>query len=177
MGQVKPFFGGLPTGPDVKRIMDQVDAGSKRGEIVKHDEVEKIIKVSRDENRYKTVTNAWRRKVLSESGVKIVGDRPDVVGVGFAVLTNKEQIAEAERQYGKGRRRVRDGWKTVSLTGEDGLDEASLKRREHAIQTGVRLFGVHREAQRSLAESTRPKELPPKSGPLKEERRQKEKVQ
>lgn len=168
MSDAKVYFGGLPTKPDVDKIMRSIKAEERRGGVVKHEEIEGLIKVERTENRYKTVCNAWRKKVFTAHGVKIVGDRPDVVGVGFAVLTNKEQIAEAERQYGKGRRRVGAGWKTAALVTEEDLEEADLKRRDHAIQTGVQLFTAHREAQKSLAASTRPQHQHPRLEPPKE---------
>lgn len=123
----KPFFGGLPTDIDVKRLLEAFPNIEPGGE-VGYDDVAKVIGVDVGTNRFRTVTNAWRRRLLRTGNVAIDA----VPGRGFRRLTELER---SERDRGGWRRdqvraarKVRD----LALTDTTSFDEREKKSHDHA---------------------------------------------
>lgn len=83
------YFGGIPTDIDVRAIREHwPDESLKVGEVIKHDDMEAILKCGRKSCRYKTVTARWR-KLVENSTNKIIGAKR---GEGFVVLSEREKV-------------------------------------------------------------------------------------
>jgi len=66
------YFGGIPTGPDVKKLIDAFELSKMvPGYTIPYSEVEKIIEQQSDSNRWRSVTDAWRKKVERDYGIFI----------------------------------------------------------------------------------------------------------
>ena len=86
MANGKPFFGGMPTEMDVKKLMStfpKLHAGLQ----ISHGEIELLIGVKKDTSRYRTIVNAWRQKIFKEQN-EWFGSIP---GVGYKVLSPEER--------------------------------------------------------------------------------------
>jgi hypothetical protein len=82
------FFGGIPTGPDI-RLLREMYPDSELGEtVIPYQKVAEILRCDRNSNRFKTITNRWRKLVEVESG-KVLGVKK---GEGFVVLNDREKL-------------------------------------------------------------------------------------
>ena len=114
-------IGGIPTGPDVKNIRDKFpDSKLKAGNKIGYAQIEAIIKTQRDEPRFRTVTNAWRRAVRRDAN-KIIGV---IAGSGFVVLDENEKSNLVGRKIRRSVKQLRSGYKVmqtidVAQLGED----------------------------------------------------------
>ena len=61
---------GLPTGIDVKRLRERYpDNQLLPGVTIQYSDIYPIIGVKEDNGRFRSVTNAWRKAIMSESGI------------------------------------------------------------------------------------------------------------
>jgi hypothetical protein len=83
------FFPGVPTTMDVNRLME-LDV--QPGTIVSYEQVTAVIGISNSVHRFRTVTNAWRRRLFRERLLQSSAE-----GGAFHFLT-----ADAAHQKGRG---------------------------------------------------------------------------
>lgn len=91
MTQSKIFLGGLPTRLDVDRLCDRIAA--EPGDVATYEDVEALLGLSRDTNRFRTITAAWRRKLERERGVQT-----ECEGGSFRFLTPDEAFDSSVRR-------------------------------------------------------------------------------
>ena len=124
------FTGGVPTGPQVRKLEAAFpDVESIRGDVLKHDVIEEIIGEKRGTSRYRTITAAWRRKVEIATGIVIDG-RGEALNIGFRVLTDGDQVGFGVDQRRYGTRRIKRGHTAIART-----NVAHLTPQEKAIRT------------------------------------------
>jgi hypothetical protein len=102
--EAEAFFGGIPTGPDVKRLRDRWPE-LEVGDTITDAEVAEVLCVPVKSHRYKTVTTVWKKR-WEEDG-KVIGRKN---GNSFVVLTDSEKFAVVQgklRTVVRGIRRVR----------------------------------------------------------------------
>lgn len=85
----KLFYGGIPTGPDVERLM-MLDISP--GDSIEYAVIENTISVSRKDSRFYTVTRVWREQLLRDRRLHVVP-----CGGAFRALTPNEAISERIR--------------------------------------------------------------------------------
>lgn len=95
----KVFFGGMPTEIDVKKLREAFPEINEGDEIA-HEQIEKLLNLDRNANRYRTVTEVWRKKLLNEGT-----DMGAVAGVGFRCLNPKERITRSVEGFQSGTRK------------------------------------------------------------------------
>lgn len=88
-GQHLPFNEGLPTRPDVDLLI-KTWPDMKVGDRIEYESVEKLIGAKRAAARFRTVTVAWRRRMLADHGTVIECAPGDAFFVASA-----EQISSA----------------------------------------------------------------------------------
>ena len=156
----EPFFGGLPTGPDVRKLQEHFpDLESRLGITIPHEEIEKVLGLKRHETRYKVVVMAWRKRLAQDSNgrVQIRGDLREVVGIGFRVLNDSEMVQfHSDLKRGmtrKGRRAY------IVLANTDDAHLTDDEKR-------VRAHGLHamKMIQTAMIESRRFVPSPPEPG-------------
>jgi hypothetical protein len=87
--QKQAFFGGVPTDVDIKTLREAYpESEMEAGVVIPYSEVEQLLQEKKWSNRFKGVTNRWRKMVEGETG-KVVGTQP---GVGFKVLEETEKV-------------------------------------------------------------------------------------
>lgn len=112
----KAFFAGLPTEIDVRKLRAAFPKVSEGDEIT-HGQLEEALGFPRSKNRYRTVTNAWRKQLFNE-GL----DLGAVVGVGFRCLTAPERISGSIKGFQAGtRKQLRSVRRAVVVRTEDPI--------------------------------------------------------
>lgn len=84
------FFGGVPTGPDVNKLVAAFPAEVlTSGYKIPYDEVSKIIGYDQKTSRWRSVTNAWRKKIEKDCNIFI---RCDSAEHEFIVLSEGGKV-------------------------------------------------------------------------------------
>lgn len=145
MGKTMIFGGGVPTAPDVKKLVDSIGI-PKEGDVVAYTQLEKLLRLNRDSFRFRTVLNAWKRKLFAENNVLMTS----VPTVGYKAADPSERIVDSKS-------RVRSGFKKVKMGSvvAGSTDRARLSDDEKSQQT--KLAMIH--GQILLAQKTAPREL------------------
>jgi hypothetical protein len=128
MAGAKLFFGGLPTGPSVDMIMDAIGIPVK-GQTIPYQEIEAAADISYGTSRWKSVTEAWRKRVEREHGL-VIGCVPG----SFQVNDDTGLVTESRGRLRKALKNAKRSYVVVSLadramlTPED-QNRADLQRR------------------------------------------------
>jgi hypothetical protein len=82
------IFRGMPSGPDVRKLLDAFGA-LQPGLQITHAEMEDaLVTVRYGSQRYKTVVAAWRKTLLDRHNIDI----QSVPGIGYRVLNDEERV-------------------------------------------------------------------------------------
>jgi hypothetical protein len=96
MSKKNIFIGGIPTGPDVRKIRQKYpDNTLSVGTTIEYKKISALIGHEPGSYRFKTVTSAWRKVVEKESAI-FIGTNP---GVEFVVLNEREKLDLAGSKY------------------------------------------------------------------------------
>jgi hypothetical protein len=133
------------TGPEVRKLIEAFP-NIQRGQLITHDEIEKVIRHKRDSNRYKTVTSRWRKEVENERGIVIDG-RGEAQGVGFRALLDGEQVKFGVNQRKASQRRIRRWHGAVSRVDEAKLSDSELRVRQHEMMNAAALHALMIEGE------------------------------
>lgn len=139
------FSGGIPTAPDVEALIDQLGV-PKPGDEISYKQIETVINVSRERSRWKTVTNAWRKRLEHEYNLYLKA----IPNEGFQCMTNSERINLGVKKFNQGVSRISYSGKIVTKTARVGLSEEETKAADWLQQT---------TAQLRLTAQTRAREL------------------
>jgi hypothetical protein len=126
MSDAQLHFGGVPTGPDVKKIRDRWPDGSlKAGDKISYEQMASVIGHNKADTRFKTVTQQWRKAVEEATAGRVsIGTIP---GEGFIVLDDSQKHSAA---VGKLRSAGRAAKRSVILT--SFVDASNLTEDERA---------------------------------------------
>jgi len=156
MSEAKLFFGGLPTGPDVKKLIDEYGT-PEEGAFFKYDDLATKLDIPRSENRFITVTNAWRRELERENNLVIVAIR----GEGFRVLDAKGRLKDSEAHVISGGKKVRKGTVRARRTDRSKLSKADQLKLDHVSRVGVLMLNEAQEFVPALPRVNRPLNVVP----------------
>lgn len=153
-GTQRLAFGGMPTGPDVKRIREHYpDSELIEGATeITHQEIAEILGESMDSNRFRTVASAWRSAVRREAGKDI-----DSENKTFKVLDDSGRLGLVERYTRKGARQERKAWDVLGRIDRNKLT-ADEDRRAEENRT---LLSQSMNAKRRTANQIRSKQAVP----------------
>lgn len=84
------YFGGMPVEPDLDRL-DEAYPEIKVGDYLPYDEIGVAIQAPYGSHRWKTVTSAWRSRLLVERRLVLRCDP----GKGFVCMSDQEKIDAA----------------------------------------------------------------------------------
>ena len=123
------FIGGVPTEPDVKRLIDAFPSIASDIEIT-HAEISKILGVDAKSARYRTITSAWRRLLLRVHNVRM----SPIAGIGYRVIDGIERVTENVKQYGRGARQIQRAARDIRATDRRKLDQEQQRVTEHVLR-------------------------------------------
>lgn len=129
----KIHFGGLPTGPDVKKLEEAF--GTPEPGLIKHEEIEAVIGERRGTSRYRTVVNAWRKQLFNTSNVEARAEP----GLGILFMTAKERSENGVRGIRHAARHVVRVVNRVRAVPVDELDEVTRRKHDHLLRQGALL--------------------------------------
>lgn len=146
-------FGGKPTQPDVTKLVQKFGESPAEGTQFKHAEIEAVIGTLRSENisRYRVVTNAWRRYMLSTNGIEIGA----IAGIGFEVLTDADRVTGGINDVRKGARKQYRAINRVAIvkTDKEGLLRKQVALNRYGMALKAEMTGLMNQIE------------PPKSNP------------
>lgn len=132
MGQQVGYFG-RTTQPDVESIIKAVPVEKMQpGFFIEYLIVEGLIKEPVGSSRFRTVTNAWRKKLWNENKI-LVGVVPKL---GFQVMNNEQRVSHSSRKLTSGLRGIGRGVRVAESTPDENLTEESKRKRTHIIHLG-----------------------------------------
>lgn len=140
MGKAELFFGGIPTKPDVDKIARRWPTHALTpGQTIPYREVAEVIGETVRSNRFRSVTNAWRKSV--EPGHFIGAD-----GQGhFVVMTESDKLALGQAKMKTAGRLVRRSVivgtmiDVKSLSEEERQAHQRLQDRQSKIRAAMQL--------------------------------------
>ena len=137
----KLFFGGVPTGPEVDRLMAGVEIIP--GNRVPYQDVEQLTGVKANEHRFRTVTNAWRKRVFREKALEIKAE-----GGCFVILTPDEALTNGITSFHKVGRALGRANVKVSVINETELSkERAVTKRLLQREIGMVSDAARRAAK------------------------------
>lgn len=137
------FFGGVPTEPDVKKLLEAwplEQLNRDRGKVITHKEIARVIEEAVRSNRYRTVVTAWRKHLETNADVslRIVAER----SVGYRVLHEHERTDHGLRDAKTATRGLKRAAVRVNMVDVTKLDDAQTKRHDH-IARGLAVASSH----------------------------------
>ena len=126
-----PFFGGVPTAPDVQRLIDKLGVPAV-GTLITYDELSAILHEDPDSSRFGTVIAAWRKRLDREHNV-ILEASPSK---GYVVLDPKGRVAQSSNRLKSGMRKVRRAADVALRTDVATLTDDEKRARDCVINVG-----------------------------------------
>ena len=151
------FIGGVPTEPDVKRLLDAFK-NLKDGDMVSHDDIAKAIGVERTTNRYRNVTNAWRKHLLKVNNLRLA----PLAGLGFRVLDGMDRVTHNVKQYGRGARQIRKAADDVRRVDIGKLPQNEQRVTEHVLRHMEATSDHLRKASKEMSLEFKPQDQLPR---------------
>lgn len=156
MTESKLFFGGVPTAPDVRKMIDVVLALAP-GHTVTYEALSAQIEVSEESSRFQTVLRACRRELEQAHNVATEAVR----GVGIRRLPEDERAAQGAKTFRGGVRRVKRSVEQVSAIKTELLDENQRAMATHVRRVVAAAYTGLQESRVELAAALKPpKTLP-----------------
>ena len=156
MTKLAQVVNGIPYGPDVRKL-EETYPSPEEDSILRHTELETLLKIEQKTQRYYGVINTWRRRLRTERNI----DSEWVHGVGLKILNPADRLKESERNIKQGIRHTGRAFKRLAITPRERLDSVGQARYDHALQVASKLTTAGREAGRELAIDLAPvKSLP-----------------
>lgn len=121
------FFGGVPTGADVRKLLDAFP-DIKPGDVIAYADVAKVIGADHGSNRFKSVTDAWRKTLLRTSNLVIEA----VTGRGFRRLPEQERSERDREGWRKDQSRAARKVRDLARTDTRDFTESEQHAHDHA---------------------------------------------
>ena len=120
---------GIPTKVDVETLIAALGI-PKLGDTIEYEKVEEVLKLSKNESRFGTVTAAWRRLLEREHNLVVIANRRG----GYEVLDNSSRINFATGVADQGYRRVARAGHVAMRTETKDLTPQERKVADHLIK-------------------------------------------
>lgn len=132
----KLFLGGIPTGPDVKRLRESLPKLTDGLEIT-HDDVSAVLGLSPRTSRYRAVTGAWRKDALNLDNIEIAA----VPSIGFKCLSGPERLSANIKGFRQGTRKQGKSIRRVTMIRAETLTDDEQAKQLHVMRLGQQLIG------------------------------------
>lgn len=160
MSKTGLFLGGVPTGPDVLRLIESFP-DLKPGDEVTHERISSVIGQDRESNRYKSVVTAWRKKMFRDHNI----DMEAVQNVGFRVLNSIERVSAGVKGVGKNVRGLVRSESRIRSAPAEQLSQQQQGVREHVLRHTGALVDSARRASKEIAVKFTPQAQLPRVRP------------
>ena len=150
------FQGGVPTEPDVKRLDVAFPSPETETEIT-HDQLEAILNLSRRSSRYRTVLQAWRRKLMRLKNL----DTEAIPNRGYKILREYERVNVSAKNFRQGVRKVGRAVTRIERVNVAKLTQEEQRKAEHVQQQMSSTLAVARGTAKAVAITLGPTEHEP----------------
>lgn len=148
------FFGGVPTSAEVKQLIDTFGIPSE-GDNLLHTTIAAAIGLDAKSNRYRTVTTAWRKKLLTDHNI----DACAVAGEGFHFMEPHERVSAGIKGIKQASKKQLRSIKRVCSVRSDDPD--IVHKQLLATRFGVALSEAHNSMVKQIT-MTKPAEQMPR---------------
>ncbi len=157
MTDSKLYFRGPPLEPEVTKLRNELGR-LVAGNTIRHEDIERILRRPRTENRYKSVVCAWRKALMNEENIIFTA----VIGVGLLVLDDVGKMNDAYKLCRRGARQMAKAETySVKVRREQLADESDARRYDHLRHHLSSTVGVVEKEMRLLHEAFKaPEQLP-----------------
>lgn len=134
------YFGGIPTRIEVKKLRDSFpNEALAAGAVITHEQVADLIDCEYRTNRYRAVTNAWRKEVERETS-KIIGPDPE----GFRVLSEGEKVKLSSSKIMSAGRAARRSYVVASRVDTKKLSDQDMAEYDHNVKKATAVITAAR---------------------------------
>jgi hypothetical protein len=148
----KLFLGGVPTDADVRKMREAFGT-PEEGKVIEYSAVEDVLGISRDSNRFRVVTNRWRKLLYRELNI-FIGVRPSE---GFVALTPSERLDHGRSKVQSGMRVVGRATAVLGSTDRKRLSPKEAEAFDHTIRVSQAvLHAAQIESKRVLGPTSAP---------------------
>jgi hypothetical protein len=139
------FFGGLPTEPDVNRIVAET-AGMQENQLIPYDLLERAIGEKRNSDRFRSVISALKKRLLRDRNWLLIAERNQ----GYVIADPSKRVGWSSSEVYASRRKILRASAIASTTDAAKLTEEQRRIRDHIRDIPAKL---------RLAELTAPKPI------------------
>ena len=155
MAGAKVFLGGLPTGPDVKRLIEQLGEINP-GRVITYDETCVVVGVKRDSHRLRSLVTAWRRRLYREMNYVFEA----VPGQGLRRVTEEERSKGNALHFRRRVRGIRRDTADQALVDTSALSPKELRAHDHRRRVQEAATDALSRAVKEIASPPAVKALP-----------------
>jgi hypothetical protein len=128
------FLGGVPTAPDVEKLLSTIGIPTV-GQLIGYSRITDVLALDLKESRFRTVTNAWRAQLYRQHNLLLEA----VSRTGFKVLDGSQRITHSSKRFKRGLKGIRRAGDIASKTSVAGLSPEELKARDHVATVATSL--------------------------------------
>lgn len=133
------------------------------GRLIAHDEIEPLLKVSRRDSRYHTVTNRWRQILFHEQ--RIFLDGRSARGQGFIALTPDDMVRYSNKRVRAVGRLLRKAIAIASLPHPSELSSDTRVYQARLLLAAEQVMTTHKRVLVDLSTALKPpRQLPRVAG-------------
>lgn len=164
MSESKVYRGGMPYGPDIKRLREAYPSNTlTEGLVMEHAALEGIIGAPKGSQRYYGVINSWRSEELNKNGIFMAWQPGD----GLKVLSPSEILARGDSVTLQKIKQLGRATKIYAWVSRDRLDEMGQKRLDHQLLKTGQIREAMNTARREMAIDLAPIKSLPRPMPIK----------
>lgn len=128
------FQTGIPTKPDIDRLLNEIGI-PQEGEEITYERISGVIREERESPRWKTVTSAWRNVLYREHNLVT----ESVPGKAIRVATPSERVHHSASKYKAGLRRVYRAGDVAQKTSIQDLKAEEQRACTHIVNATAAL--------------------------------------
>lgn len=130
------------------------------GRVIRHEDIESLVRLKRTEGRYQTITKRWRTVLLNEQRVFLDGRAAS--GAGFMVLTPDDMIRYSNKRVRQVGRILRKAIQVASLPDPSELKSSEMRNYQARLFVACeQLTRTHKAVLVDLTKALQPpRQLP-----------------
>jgi hypothetical protein len=131
------YFGGVPTDLDVKKIREVYPEHQMRiGQVIPYSQIVAIIGANYGTSRFFSVTNAWRKKVESETSIILSAQE----GTHFRVLSETEKVDLSASKLVSAAKHARRSFVIANRIDVKQISQEDKQRLDHQVNVSSKII-------------------------------------
>jgi len=139
---------------DVELLRKAFPNMEPEGQIIRHTELEALLKMRRSQSRYKTVTRKWRDLVFQETQCYLDGRTAE--GQGFRVLNGDQMVRCGARKIRSAGKLTRQAVVVLAAPADGAISDSNARSyRARVITLAEQIALAHEHGAKRIAAATR----------------------